>query len=40
VLERFSFVEVPAARAQEVAEKVTGNRVRGEQLRLEVTGRR
>jgi ATP-dependent RNA helicase DeaD len=40
VLERFSFVEVPAARAQEVAEKVTGNRVRGEELRLEVTGRR
>ena len=37
VLERFSFVEVPAARAQEVAEKVTGKRVRGMQLRVEVT---
>jgi ATP-dependent RNA helicase DeaD len=40
VLERFSFVEVPAARAEEVAGKVSGNRVRGEELRLEVTGRR
>jgi ATP-dependent RNA helicase DeaD len=40
VLERFSFVEVPAARAQEVAIKVSGHRVRGEELRLEVTGRR
>ncbi len=40
VLERFSFVEVPAARAAEVADKVSGNRVRGEELRLEVTGRR
>jgi ATP-dependent RNA helicase DeaD len=40
VLERFSFVEVPAARADEVAGKVSGKRVRGEELRLEVTGRR
>ena len=40
VLERFSFVEVPAARAEEVAGKVSGNRVRGAELRLEVTGRR
>jgi ATP-dependent RNA helicase DeaD len=40
VLERFSFVEVPAGRAQEVADKVSGNRVRGAELRLEVTKRR
>ena len=40
VLERFSFVEVPAARAQEVADKVSGNRVRGTELRVEVTNRR
>ena len=39
VLERFSFVEVPADRAQEVAEKVTGNDVRGVALRLEVAKR-
>ena len=39
VLERFSFVEVPAARAEEVAIKVSGQRVRGEELRVEVTGR-
>jgi ATP-dependent RNA helicase DeaD len=39
VLERFSFVEVPAGRAAEVAEKVTGKRVRGAELRLEVTRR-
>jgi ATP-dependent RNA helicase DeaD len=40
VLERFSFVEVPAARAEEVAVKVSGERVRGAELRLEVTGRK
>ena len=39
VLERFSFVEVPAARAEEVAVKVSGQRVRGTELRLEVAGR-
>jgi ATP-dependent RNA helicase DeaD len=39
VLERFSFVEVPAGRAAEVADKVTGKRVRGAELRLEVTRR-
>jgi ATP-dependent RNA helicase DeaD len=39
VLERFSFVEVPAERAQEVVEKVTGNDVRGVELRLEVAKR-
>jgi ATP-dependent RNA helicase DeaD len=37
VLERFSFAEVPADRAQEVVEKVSGNDVRGKSLRLEVT---
>jgi ATP-dependent RNA helicase DeaD len=36
VLERFSLVEVPAPRAQEVVEKVSGNEVRGIELRLEV----
>jgi ATP-dependent RNA helicase DeaD len=40
VLDRFSFVEVPAARAVEVAAKVSGKRVRGTELRLEVTKRR
>jgi ATP-dependent RNA helicase DeaD len=40
VLERFSFVEVPASRAPEVAEKVSGQRVRGTELRVEVTTRR
>ena len=40
VLERFSFVEVPEGRAAEVAEKVTGKRVRGTELRVEVTKRR
>jgi len=40
VLERFSFVEVPAPRAQEVADKVNGNRVRGVELRVEVAKRR
>jgi ATP-dependent RNA helicase DeaD len=39
VLERFSFAEVPAARAQEVVEKVNGNEVRGKRLRLEVAKR-
>jgi len=39
VLERFSFVEVPAARAGEVVDKVTGNEVRGVKLRLEVAKR-
>ncbi len=39
VLERFSFVEVPADRAEEVVEKVTGNEVRGIALRLEVAKR-
>ena len=39
VLERFSFVEVPADRAPEVVEKVTGNEVRGVTLRLEVAKR-
>jgi ATP-dependent RNA helicase DeaD len=40
VLERFSFVEVPRQRAGEVADKVTGKRVRGTELRMEVTTRR
>jgi ATP-dependent RNA helicase DeaD len=40
VLERFSFVEVPASRAGEVAEKMSGKRVRGTELRVEVTKRR
>ena len=39
VLERFSFVEVPAERAGEVVEKVSGNEVRGVPLRLEVAKR-
>jgi ATP-dependent RNA helicase DeaD len=39
VLERFSFVEVPADRAGEVVDKVTGNEVRGVKLRLEVAKR-
>jgi ATP-dependent RNA helicase DeaD len=39
VLERFSFAEVPADRAPEVVEKVTGKRARGVELRLEVTRR-
>ena len=37
VLERFSFVAVPADRAQQVAEGVTGEKVRGIELRMEVT---
>jgi ATP-dependent RNA helicase DeaD len=40
VLERFSFVEVPEGRAVEVAEKVSGKRVRGTELRVEVASRR
>jgi ATP-dependent RNA helicase DeaD len=39
ILERFSFVEVPAPRAQEVVEKVSGSEVHGVELRLEVTSR-
>ncbi len=39
VLERFSFVEVPAERAQEIVDKVSGKRVRGTELRLEVTSK-
>jgi len=39
VLERFSFVEVPAERAGEVVAKVSGNEVRGVTLRLEVAKR-
>jgi ATP-dependent RNA helicase DeaD len=40
VLERFSFVEVPAERAQRVIESVSGKQVRGVELRLEVARRR
>jgi ATP-dependent RNA helicase DeaD len=40
VLERFSFVQVPEPRAPEVAEKVSGKRVRGTELRVEVAKRR
>jgi ATP-dependent RNA helicase DeaD len=36
VLERFSFVEVPADRAQDVAEAVSGKEARGTELRVEV----
>jgi ATP-dependent RNA helicase DeaD len=39
VLERFSFVEVPAKRAHEVIDKVSGSAVRGTKLRLEVAKR-
>ncbi|MDQ4048899.1 MAG: DEAD/DEAH box helicase [Actinomycetota bacterium] len=39
VLERFSFVEVPADRAPEVVERVTGNELRGVTLRVEVAKR-
>ena len=39
VLERFAFVDVPADRATEVAETVSGNQVRGVELRMEVTGK-
>jgi ATP-dependent RNA helicase DeaD len=37
VLERFSFVEVPADRAEQVADGVSGKQVRGVELRMEVT---
>jgi ATP-dependent RNA helicase DeaD len=40
VLDRFTFLEVPEPRAGEVAEKVSGNRVRGAELRVEVAKRR
>ena len=40
VLERFSFVEVPDARAAEVVDKMSGKRVRGTSLPVEVTGKR
>jgi ATP-dependent RNA helicase DeaD len=40
VLERFSFVEVPAERAEGVVESVSGKQVRGVKLRLEVAKRR
>jgi ATP-dependent RNA helicase DeaD len=40
VLERFSFVEVPAERAQQVAESVSGKQARGVELRVEVAKRR
>jgi ATP-dependent RNA helicase DeaD len=39
VLERFAFVEVPAERAGQVADAVSGNEVRGTPLRAEVTQR-
>jgi ATP-dependent RNA helicase DeaD len=40
VLERFSFVEVPAERAGQVVESVSGKEVRGVELRLEEAKRR
>ena len=40
VLQRFSFVSVPDDLAQRVATEVSGKRVRGVELRLEVTGRK
>jgi hypothetical protein len=40
VLDRFSFVEVPADRAQQVAEGVSGEQVRGVELRMEVAKRK
>ena len=39
LLDRFSFVEVPAARAEEVASTVSGKTVRGVPLKLEVAKR-
>jgi ATP-dependent RNA helicase DeaD len=39
LLERFSFVEVPASRAQEVAQTVSGKTVKGVPLKLEVAKR-
>jgi ATP-dependent RNA helicase DeaD len=38
-LDRYSFAEVPSERAEEVVEKLTGKRVRGVELRLEVVRR-
>jgi ATP-dependent RNA helicase DeaD len=35
VLDRFSFVEVPAAEAQAIVDRVTGTTVRGRELRVE-----
>jgi ATP-dependent RNA helicase DeaD len=40
VLERFSFVEVPADRAPRVVERVSGKQVRGVDLKVEVAKRR
>jgi len=40
VLERFSFVEVPTERAGQVVQSVSGKRVRGVELRLEVAKKR
>jgi DbpA RNA binding domain len=40
VLERFSFVEVPADRAPRVVERVSGKQVRGVELKLEEAKRR
>jgi ATP-dependent RNA helicase DeaD len=40
LLEHFSFVEVPAGQAGEVADKVNGKRVRGTELRVEVAKRK
>ena len=37
VLERFSFVDVPADRAEQVAAAVSGEQVRGVELKMEVT---
>ena len=39
VLERFTFVEVPLDRAEEIVQKVNGKRVRGVPIKLEVAGR-
>jgi ATP-dependent RNA helicase DeaD len=39
VLERFSFVEVPAGRAPEVAERVSGRQLQGVELRAELVRR-
>jgi hypothetical protein len=39
LLDRFSFVEVPASRAEEVASTVSGKTVRGIPLKLEVAKR-
>jgi len=39
VLERFAFVDVPAERAGQVAEAVSGQKLRGVELRMEVTAK-